>query len=363
MMGPACDKAPDTLSSAQPNQRAFFGRDPHLAIFGAGAVGRSVAAWLAEAGLRVTLIARPDVATAIAQSGLRVRDVHSRATRTIHLRTASRVAAEDRPDALFLCVKTYALDEVGALLAEARVPFVVALQNGVDNQQVLPRYFPKIAYAVVGYNAWLDESSGVLEYRNKGPLVIGTPDGSLGPECRELSALLTGRHAVATQYTDRFNDAAHTKMIINLANAFQALIGQPLRPVSDRRLAQIMLSRLLWEGVEIAKAAGYREHPIAGLPPWWLMYASVKLPTALTRPAFDRALAKMTISSMAQDLLLRGGHANELESLNGRFIELADRHHVAAPLNRGLYHLCKSRFGPDFVPMDVREVWAEIRAL
>jgi 2-dehydropantoate 2-reductase len=345
----------------QRSERPFLGKNPHLAIFGAGAVGRSVAGWLAEAGLNVTLVARPDAAATIAQNGLRVRDVHTTEPRTIRVRTASRVTAEDGINVLFLCVKTYALDEVGALLAGARVPFVVALQNGVDNQKILPKYFPRIAYGVVSYNAWIDEA-GVLGYQSKGPLVIGTPDGSLGPECREISALLTNAHAVPTEYTERFNDAAHTKMIVNLANAFQALIGAPLRPVSDRRLAQIILSRLLWEGVQITKAAGYREHRIPGLPPWWLMYASVKLPLALTRPAFDRALSKLTISSMAQDMLLRGGNANELESLNGHFVELADRHQIAAPINRGLYRLCKARFGPNFEPMDVRAVWAELRA-
>jgi len=69
----------------------------------------------------------------------------------------------------------------------------------------------------------------------------------------------------------------------------------------------------------------------------------------------------MVVSSMAQDIIQRGGSDSELESINGYTLELADAHGVDAPYNRTVYELCREKFArPEFQPMDVEEVWKEV---
>ena len=71
----------------------------------------------------------------------------------------------------------------------------------------------------------------------------------------------------------------------------------------------------------------------------------------------------MVLSSMAQDILQRGGAHSELESLNGYFIKLADEKNLSVPYNRAIYDLCKEEFSkPGFKPMDVKDVWARVES-
>jgi 2-dehydropantoate 2-reductase len=336
--------------------------NPKVVVFGAGAVGATVGGWLAERYENVWLVDLPPVVEALTAKGLTLYlggdKEHAKTTR---VKAVSDLATAPAPDVLVLAVKTYSLEKVATIVKEKLsepLPIVVALQNGVDNQTILPRHFPRVVYGIVGYNAWIDEP-GVVGYQKKGPLVLGTIHGELAAETREIAELL-GR-GVETVVTDRLQDAAWSKMVVNLTNSLQALIGHPLKPISDRSLFQRLLTNLTYEGVTIAKAAGRRECRIGGMPSWWLMWAAAKLPQALTRSAFEKNVKKMVMSSMAQDVLQRGGADNELEALNGRFMRLADELGLAVPYNRAVYALCKERFGkPGFVPLTLEEVSGEV---
>ena len=63
----------------------------------------------------------------------------------------------------------------------------------------------------------------------------------------------------------------HTKIVINLTNALDALVGRGWRPLSNLAVYQQLLSQTLWEGVRIIRAAGYREYRIPGMPPFSLL--------------------------------------------------------------------------------------------
>ena len=66
---------------------------------------------------------------------------------------------------------------------------------------------------------------------------------------------------------------------------------------------------------------------------------------------------------MAQDILQKGSTDSELESLNGYFMALADKHDIKAPYNKTVYELCRAEFeNPGFKPWDVKEVWAKVEA-
>jgi ketopantoate reductase len=182
----------------------------------------------------------------------------------------------------------------------------------------------------------------------------------LGTECRDLAALLS--KGVETIHTEKFLDAAYSKMVVNLTNSLTTLIAHRFRPLSDPKIFQRLLTNLTYEGTQILKAAGHKEVRIGGMPPWRLMWAAAKLPQFLTRRTFEKNVKKMVVSSMAQDILQRGGKDSELDTLNGEFLRLADRHGVRAPYNRAVYRLCTERFARagGFEPMDVTEVYREV---
>ena len=95
-----------------------------------------------------------------------------------------------------------------------------------------------------------------------------------------------------TEITDRLQDAVHSKIVVNLTNALDALLGRGARPLSSLAVYQQLLTQALWEGVQVVRAAGYREHRIAGMPPFGLLHLVAVLPGWLTRPLFERRVRR-----------------------------------------------------------------------
>jgi hypothetical protein len=80
----------------------------------------------------------------------------------------------------------------------------------------------------------------------------------------------------------------------------------------------------------------------------------------VTRPVFKRELRAMRMSSMTQDVVLRGAHDTELESITGYIVGLAAQHRVAAPYNRAIYRLGREKFHPGFEPLRCEDVLAAV---
>jgi 2-dehydropantoate 2-reductase len=325
-----------------------------IVFVGAGAIGGSVAAWVAETRDQVWCHDRSEVMDAIDERGIRHYDgaLGPGSAVTVKVKTMRSLSGLGSDDILVFGLKNFALDAVArdASAATGGKPFALSMANGLDNQEIMPRHFARSAYAVVGYNAWLD-GPGVVGWQNRGPLVIGTPDNSLRPELEELvQAFSAGLEAVLT---DRLADAAHSKLVVNLINTISTLVGQGYREIDDIASMQRLVSRTLYEGVRVVQAAGYRECHVGNMPGFGKIRASATLPAFATRGMFRKSLAKMVKSSMSQDVILRGGSATELESLTGYLVRLAGKHGIAAPYNAGLYRIAKEAFSrPAFSPME-----------
>ena len=331
-------------------------------VFGAGAIGASVGGWLAAAGVPVTFYARPETARLLNARGVTLYPGHNRAAaETVPVRAVDRFDAVPAPGIVVLAVKNYSLEGAARLLRDAHgdAPLIVALQNGVDNQRILPGYFSKVVYGVVAYNAWKDDAVTV-GWQKRGPLILGTPDNGLAAERRRAAAVLN--RGVATLGTDRYQDAAHCKLVLNLTNSLTTLVDHMSLDSADMPLLQEVLGRLLHEGVRVIRAAGYRECRLGGMPGWLFIAGAAKLPRALTRPLFLHNLRKMVMSSMAQDVVRRHSPETELDIINGYLLTLAEKHGVPVPCNRAVYDLCREAFSvPVFQPVPMRTVWERVR--
>ena len=333
-----------------------------IVFVGTGVIGGSIGAWVAPQYDRLYFLDRGDTARALRDNGLTVYPGDRPGQRyTVRVKVIDDLAEVPDADVVMLGVKNYGLDAAAQAVRDrlGDRPVVVGLQNGAENQRVLPRYFSRCAYCVVCYNAWAD-APGVIGYQKRGPLVLGTPDNRLRDELADIARVLG--LGVETVVTDHLGDAVHGKLVINLTNSLTTLIGHRVRPISDDALFQRLLTNLMWEGVEVVRAAGFGECRLGGMPSWKVIWAGSHLPRAVTRPLFERNVAKMVMSSMAQDILQRGGHESELETINGHILALADQHGVAVPYNRAVYDLCCREFARErFEPLDVTEVWAAVK--
>jgi 2-dehydropantoate 2-reductase len=332
-----------------------------ILFIGPGAVGASVAAWVAENYRSVFVMGHGETQAALHQNGITIYafEQPEETRRTVRVATVDRPADVGDVDIVVLAVKNYSLEALARQVREelGDRPIVVSMANGIDNQRILPKFFSKVIYGVVGYNARRDEPV-VVGYQRKGPLLISTPDNKLGDELRLVQSILA--RGCPTEITDRLQDAVHTKIVINLTNALDALIGRGARPLSNLAVYQQLLSQTLSEGVRIVRSAGYREHRIAGIPPFALLHLIAVLPGWLTRPLFKRELRAMRMSSMTQDVVLRGAGDTELESITGYIVRLAAEHGVPAPYNRAIYRLGREKFRPGFTPLRCEAVLAAV---
>jgi 2-dehydropantoate 2-reductase len=338
-------------------------KDMKIVFFGAGAIGQSVGGWIAPHHENIYFLDRGDVAKTMKEKGITLFEQNKKDTGThVKVKVIDDISEAADADVIVIGVKNFSLDAVAKMIKEklGDKPIVVAMQNGVENQRILPKYFSNVIYCVIGYNAWIDEP-GVVGYQKKGPLVFGTRNNELIGEMREIADVFS--RGVETIVVDHLQDAAHSKVIINLTNSLTTLIGHGFKPVSDESLFQRLLTNLLYEGTLIAKAAGYKECKIGGMPPWILMKLGATLPQFLTRGMFRKNAKKMVMSSMAQDIIQRGGRDSELETINGYMLGLAEKNNIDTPYNRAIYELCKREFSKEkFNPIDVRDVWAAVSA-
>lgn len=333
-----------------------------ILFLGAGAIGASVAAWIAPHYNEIYIIDQGEVQKKLKTEGITVYQTGQpeKTRKTVHIKTINKLTDLPDVDIVVLAVKNYSLKKIAEKVKAAygNKPVIVSMANGMENQSILPDYFSKVIYCVVSYNARRDKPV-VVGYQKKGPLLIGTPDGYRRAGLEEVKDIFN--LGCETIIMDRFYDAVHTKIVMNLTNALDTLVGQGYRPVSDFGIYQKLLGNTLKEGINIIKAAGYRECKMGGMPSFLLINLNTILPAFITRPIFKHKLKSMVMSSMTQDILLRDSGDSEIESLTGYIVSLADRFDVKAPYNKTIYRLASEKFKKGFTPMSCEDVLAEVK--
>ena len=335
---------------------------PTVIVFGAGAIGATVGGWLVEAGIPVTFVARPETAERLNREGLRLY-AHGRKSerRTISVTAVSDVARINQADWLVLAVKNYDL-EAAARDIRARLPgdpTIVALQNGIENQEVLPKYFARVVYGVIRYNAWRDGDND-FGYERRGPIFLGVTNPNLAGDRDRAVQLFSA--ACECRAEERIADAAQCKMVLNLTNSIFALVGLGIREIEDYQAFSRSVSHVMYEGMQILRKAGVREVSMGEGATWRTMTLGRFLPAFVTARILRKGLRDMHITSMGQDVYVARRGATELESLNAYFLRLAETVGFDARYNRALYRITKDWLAqPVIRPMHERELWAKLR--
>lgn len=335
---------------------------PRVVVFGTGAIGATVGGWLVEAGVPVTFVARPGTTERLNQEGLRLYPHgHTDELRTIKVAAVSDIAEIQRPDWLVLAVKNYDL-EAAAREIRAKLkgePTVIALQNGIENQTVLPKYFARVVYGVMRYNGWRD-AANEFGYERRGPILLGVIDPTLVGDRDQAVQLFSA--ACECRAEERIADAAQCKMVLNLTNSISALVGFGLREIDDYKAFSQSVSRVMYEGMQILRRAGVREVSMGGGATWRTLTLARYMPAFVKARVLKKGMRDMHITSMGQDVYLTKRGATELESLNGYFLRLAEKVGFDAHYNRALYSITKDWLAqPEIRPMHERELWAKLR--
>jgi 2-dehydropantoate 2-reductase len=289
-----------------------------IAVVGAGGVGASFGAMLAEAGHEVALLARGAHLEAVRANGLTVERAGSE--RTLDLAASDKASDLGIADVVLFAVKLWSTEEAGEAARPLVGPdtMVLVLQNGVDGiARLSPILGPDRVVGGVAQISAVIASPGHVVHRSPFARVIaGEPAGGMSERVRTFieacsAAGLEARASEAIQ-VDLWTKFV---FIVGLSGA-TALLRSPVGPIREDEETKGFLLRLFEETTAVGRAEGIDLPADQG---------ARALSFAADLPANMRA-------SMLDDLE-RGGRI-EMPWLSGHVVALGERHGIDTPANR-----------------------------
>jgi 2-dehydropantoate 2-reductase len=284
-------------------------------VHGAGAVGGVIGARLFQRGHDVTLIARGAHYEAIRDRGLRLDTPDESVTLPIPVAARPAEVAFTGDEVVLLAMKTQdtaaALTELSAVAPPETV--VACAQNGVENERLALRLFPRVYGVCVLLPAAFDEPGVVETYMAPvtGRLDVGRYPRGDDETARSLAAAFADATFEAEARADVMR-YKYGKLLTNLGNAVEAIIGPGEEGREVTRLARE-------EGAACLRAAGVDA-------------ADGVTVLARARPVNGRdRLGGSTYQS-----LRRGTGRTEADYLNGEIVLLGREHGVPTPVNERL---------------------------
>ncbi len=310
-----------------------------LVIWGTGAIGGTIGAYLQRAGLAVVFVDNvSEHVDAINRDGLRI-------TGPIEEFTVQATAylPQDLPgryNTIFLCVKAlhteYACEQMGASLADDGC--VVSLQNGL-NERVIAEAFG--AHRTVGafINFGADyHGPGEIHYGGHGAVVIGEINGEMTPRVETLHRLLLNFEEKAV-LTPNILGYLWGKMSYGALLYATALTNESIVDVLASTRHRPCLSALAQEVLRVATAEKIIPEKFDGYDP----AAFLGTDTAQMQQTFEDMVvhnrkSTKTHSGIWRDLAVRK-RLTEVDAQLGPVVEIGEEHGLATPITKRLIEL------------------------
>ena len=313
-----------------------------ICVYGAGAIGGLMAAWLARSGHEVSVVARGAQLDAIRRSGLRVQSKDR--TESFNIKAESDPAKLGAQDYVLVTVKAQSLTHVAETIAPllGKDTSVVTAMNGVpwwffhglkgrdarleslDPGGKLARAIP--AERVVGCVIHLAASTpepGLVSHNMGSKLILGEPGGKNTARTKRIAEALAaaGFEIVVTEAIEK---EFWVKLLGNVSfNPVSALTVTTADQLIQNEEVKAYMVEIMREVLAIGRAVGVD----ANIDPE-------------ARIDMARALGRFK-TSMLQDL--EAGKPLEIDGLLAGTLEIARQAGVRAPFTESLFGLIRAR--------------------
>ena len=309
-------------------------------IWGAGAMGGSIGAWLHRAGRTVLLVDADEAhVRAIQRDGLRITGPVDEFT--VHPHAALPDQVDPPLRIVLLAVKAHhteaALDLLAPILAEDG--FIVSVQNGLNERAIARRVgVHRTVGCFVNFGADVLEP-GVILRGNRGAVVVGELDGADTARIREVHALMRLFEPDAV-LTDNIQGYLWGKLAYGAMLFATALTDASIADVLDSGRHRPLLVELAREVMRVTVARGIRPEAFDGFDPRAFAPAAPDAAAAASLDdlvRFNRASAK-SHSGVWRDLAVRK-RRTEVDAQIAPIAELGAEVGVDTPLVRRLVEL------------------------
>jgi len=295
----------------------------HIVVFGSGGVGGYFGGRLAQAGEKVTFIARGEHLHAMLTDGLKVESINGDFAIQPVIATDDTTQV-DAVDAILVCVKTWDVTKAGKAIMPMldSNTFVVPLENGVEAPSQLAEILGR-EHILGGLCRIASRiaSPGHIQHTAIDPSVaFGELDNRSSSRSRKL--LQTFEHAgVSAEIPPDINVAIWQKFLfISAVSGIGAITRVPFGLFRSLNGTRKMLEDALRECYSVAIAQG------------------IHLPadSVAKTLAYIDSLPPTTMASMQRDII--DGHPSELEAQNGALVHMGQILNIPTPVHAFIYH-------------------------
>ncbi len=298
-----------------------------IAVVGPGALGCLIAGSLKNKTKEDVWIYddSPERAVRIKDSGIKVEGLSG--NYQVKVNISSDTKEIGACDFVLIAVKSYSTEDackdIKDLVGENT--FIVTLQNGIGNVQILNDYFgpEKVIAGITNHGSTL-LGAGHVRHAGRGETIIGKADGKLSGSLRDLQDALT-KAGFETKISKDIDSVIWGKLIINVGiNALTAITR-----LNNGRLTEYEEARSLLRGAvqEAAKIVKRKRIKLAYDDPIQKVESVCKATAA-------------NVSSMLQDVLNK--KRTEIDFINGAILRQGKAMGIATPINEVLTNLVKT---------------------
>ncbi len=296
----------------------------NIVIIGAGAIGSLFGALLLKNN-NVWLIGRKSHISAIKKSGLVIEDKTQLNVKINAEESVDRITSF--PDLLILTVKSY--DTESAILEARKIiskdTIVLSLQNGLDSVDKIKKFVDckKIIAGVTTHGAFFYKP-GFIKHTGKGTTILGELNGQKTKRIVNIVDTFNGI-GIETIVSKNIIRDLWTKAIVNssinpLTTFFQCKNGYLLKnPILEK-----LVEKVCMESTNIANTDGLN-----------LSYDEM----------FEKTKEVIRNTSENQSSMLQSfkkGKKTEIESINGKLVEIGRKHDIDVSLNEMLIYSIES---------------------
>jgi 2-dehydropantoate 2-reductase len=311
-----------------------------ILIWGAGAIGGTVGAYLVQAGESVVFVDRDaDHVAAINARGLKIEGPIAEFT----VKAPAFLARDMKGTFKTACLCVKALDTASAI--EALAPFVaedgcvVSLQNGLNEKVIAARIGEsRTIGAFVNFGADY-MSPGVIHYAGRGAFVIGELDGRITPRIQELHRLFAQFDPKAV-VTPNIWGYLWGKLVYGAILFGTALTNDSIADCLAAPKYRALFIALAQEVEAVAMAAGVKMEAFDGFDPAAFMPggdAAAAHKSLDDQVAHNRKSAK-THTGIWRDLAVRK-RKTEVDAQIGPIVETGAAKGIPTPLTKRLITL------------------------
>ena len=307
-----------------------------ILIIGAGGVGIGLASSVASQGADIAIYARGETANAIKENGIKRCGLFKHyEIKNIPVYETYDDIPKDTFDYIFICSKTTANTDIAKNLNDHRDIFksdtrIIIFQNGFGNDAAYLKYFTKkqvfCARVITGFTRPERHISEVTVYTE--PILLGSLQGEDPKILEEIADLITasGINCKTTGEVDKYLWA---KMLYNCTlNPLGAILDVTYGKLTENPYTLELMNSIIDEIFNVIKASPYET--------LWETSEEYK-------DIFYSKLVPDTYnhySSTHQDIKRK--IKTEIDTLNGKVIELGDKYNIDTNTNKIIYDLIKA---------------------